>query len=171
MKLYKHVITGMLALGVSSFAAAEGYIGGAFGSTDVDESGFDNSDTYKIYGGFRSGNIGLEAAYLNFDSFDVQGSGGAQYVDGDGLEVSAIGFLPVSQNVDLFGKLGILSWNLDANSFGSTFGSDDGTSFAYGAGLQFQPAEAVSIRFEYQGFNDVSGSDLSSLFLGAAVHF
>jgi len=171
MKRYQQILAGALVLGISSLAAAEGYIGGAIGSTDVDEPGFDNSDTYKVYGGFRAGNIGVEAAYLNFDGFDVQGSGGAEYVDGDGIEVSAIGFLPLNQNVELFGKLGLLSWNLDANSFGSTFGSDDGNSFAYGAGLQFKPAEQISLRLEYQGFNDVSGADLSSIFVGAAVHF
>lgn len=171
MKLYKHIITGALALSISSLAAAEAYVGGALGSTDVDQSGFDTSDTFKVYGGYRAGNIGIEGAYLNFDRFDVQGSGGAEYVDGNGLEVSAIGFLPLSQNVELFGKLGLLSWSLDANAFGSTFGSDDGTSFAYGAGIQFKPAEQVSLRLEYQGFNDVSDADLSSFFVGAAVHF
>lgn len=171
MKLYKQLVTGIFVLGVSSVAAADAYIGGAFGSTDVDEPGFDNSDTYKVYGGYRFGNIGVEGAYINFDRFDVQGSGGTDYVDGDGLEVSAVGFLPLNQSVELFGKLGLLSWSLDANSFGSSFSTDDGTSFAYGAGVQFRPAEHVSLRFEYQGFNDVSGSDLSSLFAGVAVHF
>ena len=171
MKFQKQILIASLLVPLSSFAAAQGYIGGAFGSTDVDEPGFDNSDTYKIYGGFRAGNLGIEGAYINFDGFDVQGSGGTQYVDGDGLEVSGIGFLPLGENVELFGKLGVLAWNLDANTFGSSFGSDDGTSFAYGAGIQFKPAQQVSLRLEYQGFQDVSGSDLSSVMFGAAYHF
>ena len=171
MTFQKQILTTVALLSISSLAAAEGYIGGAFGSTDVDVSGYDNSDTYKIYGGFPQGNLGIEGAYINFDGFDVQGTSGAEYVDGHGLEVSGVGFLPLGQTVELFGKLGILAWSLDANTLGSSFGSDDGTSFAYGAGLQFKPAEQLSLRLEYQGFQDVSGGDLSSIMLGAAYHF
>jgi len=171
MKFQKRILLVSLLVTLSPFAAAEGYIGGAFGSTDVDEPGYDNSDTYKIYGGYRAGNLGLEGAYINFDGFDVQGTGGAQYVDGDGLEISLIGFLPLGESVELFGKLGMLAWSLDANSYGYNFGSDDGNSFAYGAGLQFKATQQVSLRLEYQGFQDVSGSDLNALTFGAAYHF
>lgn len=171
MKLQKQILTGTVLLALSSLAAAEAYIGGAFGSTSVEVSGFEDSDTFKVYGGYRQGNFGIEGAYINFDRFDVEGTGGTENISGDGLEVSAIGFLPLGQQVEAFGKLGLLAWNLDANSMGSIFGTDDGTSFAYGVGLQIKPAQQLSLRLEYQGFQDVSGSDLSSIMLGGAYHF
>lgn len=171
MKLQKHILAGTALLAMSSLAAAEGYIGGALGSTSVEVSGYNDSDTFKVYGGFRQDNFGVEGAYINFDRFDVEGTGGTENIIGDGLEVSAIGFLPLGQNVEVFGKLGLLAWSLDANSMGNSFGTDDGTSFAYGAGLQIKPAAQFSLRLEYQGFQDVSGSDLSSLMLGGAYHF
>ena len=171
MKLQKQILTGTVLLALSSLATAEVYVGGAFGSTSVEVSGYDNSDTFKIYGGYRQNNFGIEGGYVNFDRFDVEGTGGTQNITGDGLEVSAIGFLPIGQQLELFGKLGVLAWNLDANSSGNTFGTDDGTSFAYGVGLQIKPAQQFSLRLEYQGFQDVSGSDLSSLMLGGAYHF
>ena len=171
MKLKTQFLVASLLVPLSSFATAQAYIGGALGATDVEEPGFDNSATYKIYGGWRAGNLGIEGAYINFDGFDEQGSFGAQYVAGDGLEVSGIGFVPLGERVELFGKLGMLAWSLEANSYGGTFGSDDGTSFAYGAGIQFKPAQQLSLRLEYQGFLDVSGSDLSAVTLGAAIHF
>lgn len=171
MKPKLHYLMAGLLLSFSPLAAAEIYIGGAFGSTHPDIDGFNDSDTHKVFGGIRERHLGLEVGYIGFDDFFVTGSGGSQSINGDGLEASVVGFLPFGQRTELFGKLGVLNWSLDGNSGGSTFRSDDGSSLAYGAGVQIFPLDELALRFEYQGFQDVSGSDLSTISIGASLHF
>ncbi len=176
MKIQKSIALESIALasllmGASSLASAEIYLGGAIGSTNVSTPGFEHSDTQKIFGGVRERFLGLEVAYVNFDDFFVEGSGGSQSINGDGLEASLVGFIPFGHQAELFGKVGVLNWTLDGNSGGSTFSTDDGSSFAYGVGLQLFPADHLSVRLEYQGFQDVSGGDLDAVTIGAALHF
>jgi len=172
MEIKKSLIALMMFGGLSSVAvAADNYIGLGYGSTDVDVSGWDNSDTLKIYGGQRFGFIGYEVGYHNFDRFNLSGSPIDERNEGSAWEASAVGYLKLSESFDFFGKAGLAAWELEGkDNFGTIF-TDDGVDLTYGVGAQFRPTQNLSLRLEYQVFNDVGGADLSSAMFGVGFHF
>lgn len=172
MKFNKSLMVILLFGSMSSGAfAADNYIGGAYGTTDADAGGFDDSDTIKVFGGQRFGSFGYEIGYHDFDRFDLTGSPTGVHITGSAIEVAGMGYLPLSTRVDLFGKAGLAAWDLERNSNAGTIAADDGIDLTYGLGIQFKPVESMSLRLEYQVIQDASGSDLSSTMLGAAYHF
>ena len=84
----------------------------------------------------------------------MQDSGGNDVrlgVEADGVNFSALGFLPIGP-VDLFARAGFISWDASLND--PTFGesSDDGMDFSYGAGAQFR-VWSLTLRAEYELFD------------------
>ena len=171
MKYKKSILLAFVLSSLSPWALADAYVGGGFGSSSVDQDGFEDSDTYKVYGGGRFGNFGFELAYVNFDGFALS-SNSASTVSGDGFEASGVGYLPLGKSVDLFGKIGALAWDLNATTAGTSFSaSESDVSLAYGVGVQYKPIDNLSLRLEYQKYVDVSDADLSALSVGVAYHF
>jgi len=155
---------------VASLPAMAGpYFGAAFGEADVDISGYDTSNTYKIFGGSRFGALGIEGAYIDMGDFDLTGS--SAHVSVDGFEVSGLGYYDVGA-VTLFGKAGFFVWDAQASATGLSIGSDDGTDFTYGVGALYKFATTpLSVRAEYQIFQDVSGADIDMWSIGAQYWF
>src|SRR5262245_16550175 len=72
---------------------------------DADDMGF------KYIAGMRPLDwLGLEAAYVNFGEPEDTVLGQKLKADGDGITAFAVGFLPTGP-VDLYAKLGIISWD------------------------------------------------------------
>ncbi|MEJ2405870.1 MAG: outer membrane beta-barrel protein [Candidatus Thiodiazotropha sp.] len=97
---------------LSSAAYAQGgYFGFGIGNATYSEDDFDESNTgFNFYGGFRaSENFGVELSYTDFGKQESNYYGYDASVEVTGLSLSAVGFLPVSDNVDLFGKIGLMS--------------------------------------------------------------
>jgi OOP family OmpA-OmpF porin len=126
---------------------------------DADDMGF------KLIVGMRPLDwLGLEAAYVNFGEPEDTVLGQKLQADGDGITAFAVGFLPTGP-VDLYAKLGIISWD---SKIGGTF-DDDGTDLAYGVGAQFRVL-GLSIRAEYEKF-DISDVDLDMISVGLTYTF
>lgn len=145
---------------------AQGYIGASFGQSDVDVSGYDQADSYQIFGGMNlSQYFGVELAYTNLGEFDNKGA--AKTVEVDGFEVTAVGSLPVANSVALFGEAGLYAWNMDD----SVSGSDDGTDLTYGVGVKFQVAPPLKLHVEYQRYDSISDGDIDTIYGGVAFSF
>jgi len=172
MKLKSSLLAVALFGGLSSVSmAADNYVGGGFGTTDPDVGSFDDSDTLRIFGGQRFGNLGYEVGYQSYDKFKLPGSLVNERVEGSSLDGTVVGYLPLGKQFDLFGKVGLAFWDLEnKDDTGATF-SDDGIDLTYGIGAQFKPMDNLSLRVEYTIINDASGADLSSTMFGAAFHF
>jgi hypothetical protein len=127
---------------------------------------FDGDDlAYKLIAGMRPLDwLGLEAAYVNFGEPEDTVLGQKVQADGDGITAFAVGFLPTGP-VDLYAKLGIISWD---SKIGAAF-DDDGTDLAYGVGAQFRVL-GLSIRAEYEKF-DISDVDLDMISVGLTYTF
>lgn len=144
------------------------YVGAAIGQANLkvdnidgfDEFDFDGDDTaYKLIAGIRPLDwLAVEASYVNFGEPDDNIAGFDVEADGDGISAFAVGFLPVGP-VDVFGKVGLLTWDSKIAGF-----DQDGTDFAYGAGVQFRVL-GLGIRAEYERFDveDVDTLDLLSI--------
>ena len=73
-----------------------------------------------------------------------------------GWDAFAIGILPVSNVVDIFGKIGMMSWDTDITSVqdGEVIYSESstGTDTAYGIGIGFWVGQNVTLRAEGEWF-------------------
>lgn len=136
------------------------YFGMGIGSAHDDI--LDEEDSaFKFYGGVNlSEHIGLELGYVDLGSYANDA------LTQDGISYELIGYLPLSANVDLYGRAGFFSWEV-ANAFDSHTGTDP----TFGVGLQVQLQHHVSLRGEYQTFLDVDGGDVDLYSANINFHF
>lgn len=168
----------LLTLPVLPAVAADNgfYLGGSIGQAnlkidDLTNNTFANDDfdgddmAYKLIAGIRPLDwLGVEAAYVNFGKPEDTVLGQKLKADGDGISAFAVGFLATGP-VDLFAKVGLISW--DSKISGSF--DDNGSDLAYGAGAQFRVL-SLSIRAEYEKF-DISDVDLDMISVGVTYTF
>ncbi|MFC2144363.1 outer membrane beta-barrel protein [Acidobacteriota bacterium] len=164
------------------------YLGGSVGGSSLEVQDFDedfgafrfsDGDTaYKIFAGFRFLNfLAVEAGYVDLgDPTDVIAS-----IEGDELEVQigvkgwdafAIGLLPLGP-VDLFAKVGVVSWDADIRAVlneATDSDSDSGTDAAYGIGVALRLGK-VALRAEGEQFNIADAEDVYMFSVGATFTF
>lgn len=162
------------AFALSSFASlsvAGGYVGASVGQTDVKMSGFDNGTSIALSGGYKfHENFAVEASYINLGDTD-DNIAPTWTLEADGFNFSAVGILPVVENVDAFAKVGAFMWDvaLDESGYGQR-DKDSGTDLSYGLGASITITEQFSAVIEYQGFN-VYDENFSNISLGARFNF
>jgi OmpA-OmpF porin, OOP family len=150
-------------LGASNVASAEGfYAGGSVGQTDYDGIS-DNPTGFKIFGGMNfNKNLGVEVTYYDFGEAKESGV----TVEADGIGVTANGYIPLTNDFSLFGKVGLLMWDVDTN----VGVSDDGTDLLYGIGVKWDLNKQLALRAEYE-VADFDGDDGSLLSVGFSFKF
>lgn len=167
------IILSLMFLSLNSFAASgeQRYFGAGLGSADIE--GTDDS-SIKFFGGYRSGDLGFEAAYHDLGKQQESQFGLTASIEVTGMEFSGMGFLSASPGFDLFGKVGLLFWDADLFLTGFPSVSEDGNDLIFGVGAQYSPSQNISVRFEYQtttlGINGVD-FDTDVVSFGAAYSF
>jgi OOP family OmpA-OmpF porin len=173
----------------AAFAQAQGlYIGGSIGQAQADgfcdsEPGFtvtscDDKDTgWKAFVGYRvNRNFAVEGSYMNGGELggtvnSFFGTGTVK-TDVTAWGIAALGILPVSERVELFGKLGFVRGESDSDVSvnGTPIPSDDdsGTELAYGFGAVFNLTRSLGIRAEWENIDD---ADISMLSIGIQYKF
>jgi OOP family OmpA-OmpF porin len=194
MNFRKGFISASLAGTVLAFSApaalaqAQGaYIGGSIGQAQVDgfcdsEPGFavtscDDKDTgWKVFLGYRvNRNFAVEGSYMNGGEFGgtVSSIFGTASVKADATAwgIAALGIVPVSEQFELFGKLGFVRGESDADvNIGGTIVTvgDSGTELAYGLGAVYNITRNFGIRAEWENIDD---ADISLLSIGIQYKF
>jgi hypothetical protein len=164
------------------------YLGGSIGGSSLEiqdvaeEFGafrFSDGDTaYKLFGGFRFLNfLAVEAGYVDLgDPTDIIAS-----IEGDELEVQigvkgwdafAVGLLPLGP-VDLFAKVGVVSWDADILAVlddAIDSDSESGTDAAYGIGVALRLGK-VALRAEGEQFKIADADDVYMFSVGATFTF
>ncbi len=104
----------------------------------------DKDDAYSVYGGsMLNNNFGLELGYLNMG--DIGRGGGT--TKAEGINLSLVGKLPLSQSFGLFGKVGTTYGRTNVSSLpgsGVTPGKEDGFGLSVGAGVSYDFSERWS---------------------------
>ena len=163
----------LCVLSTHSLAQQQFYIGGGIGQSYVEEDDvlgsedFDEEDfAFKAFGGYRfHENFATEVDYLDFGEPDDDILGIDTEIDLYALALFGVGVLPVSDQFELFAKLGVAYWDaeVDASAFGISVSDDeDGTDLAYGLGASFAFTDQFAVRAEYEGI-DVDGLDAADL--------
>lgn len=149
-----------LAGAPANAAQPGGYLGLSFGESDDDILN-ETDSAMKFFGGYNfSPNLGGEIAFVDLGEFS---SGNLEQ---DGLSFHLVGYLPVSQTFDLFGKFGFFNWEVRA--FGL---SDTGTDLSYGFGGEIHLSNQLGLRAEWETYDDVSGGDVDLFSLGLNYRF
>lgn len=162
----------LVAASIPASASDTGfYLGAGIGKASVDPLKFyptlgdnvENDDLgYKVYGGYRFLKfLAVEAGYTNFGNLqfaerNVQGWQEIVDLSVKGWDAFVVGILPVSNVVDIYGKLGIMAWD---TTITSTLReeihyteSSTGTDTAYGIGAGFWVGPNVTLRAEAEWF-------------------
>jgi hypothetical protein len=179
----------LVAAAVPASAIENGfYMGGSIGGSSLEVRDFDDElgnlrfsegDTaFKLFGGIRFLNfLAVEAGYVDLgDPTDIVGE-----VEGDPFEVQigvkgwdafAIGLLPLGP-VDLFAKIGVVSWDADIRAVlddAIDSDSDSGTDAAYGLGVTLRLGK-LALRAEGEQFNIADADDVYMFSVGASFTF
>lgn len=154
------------ALAISPAFADEGFSAGAsigYSKISIGDSDFSvdfNGFGYKVFGTYMfNNNFGVEGSWLDFGNLseNIAGLGEAE-VDADGFDLFLVGAYPVSDEADLFGKIGFVSWDAKSKLDGVVEGSDSGTDLALGFGGRFKTSNNFVLRAEYEWF-DIEDTD------------
>jgi outer membrane protein with beta-barrel domain len=145
-------------LAAPAFAADNGfYVGAGIGQgyVKVDDVALDNfkgDDTgFKVIAGFRPFKMfALEANYVDLGSAKDNVAGVNVNADTTGIDAFAVGVLPIPV-VDIFAKVGVISWDQDIHFSSIASSSDSGTDMAYGLGVGVAFGSAA-VRAEYERF-------------------
>ncbi len=178
----------LLAFGTgSAVAAAPGfYLGGSVGSSFVqDEDQIDLGDriesfhiddndfAWKGYAGIDILPwLGVEGGYVDFGNVDESRSTVRVKSSLDGWDAFAVGTIPIAF-VDLFAKVGIISYNLDVNldtDRGQDHVSSSNEDIAYGVGAAFNFGK-LAVRAEAERFDVSDVDDLYLLSAGITWRF
>lgn len=171
-----------LLLGVTLMAAAltagaqdhKFYIGGHLGqaqakSTCNDFSGpgisCDDKDVmWRILGGYQfNRNFAVEAAYSDFGEVKATGPGGTASVKAHALELVGVGILPIADRFSVYGKLGVYHATTDGQVRTVSVradASDTATELTYGFGAAYDITRQMTLRAEYQKYNDMGGDNV-----------
>ena len=173
----------MFLMPLSAVAGSGFYIGGSAGGATIESdldgitipglpTSIDEDDTaIKVFAGYNFDlptiDLAIEAGYVDFGEPDIDTNLGELTLDTTGINAWGIAAVNVGP-VDIFGKLGLVSWEVDAELLGDS-DSDDGTDIGYGLGVRFNLG-AFQIRGEYELY-DVDEVDVSMLSVGIAYQF
>jgi hypothetical protein len=165
MKFTDVVIAVGLALGFAANAPAQGvYLGGAYSWAtldiqDVSSDLFDNNaNAYKLFLGYEFPKIiGIEAAYVDFGSYDVgnleEQESVAGTVDSNGWTAALTGRIPLGKLFTIYAKVGYFFWDAELKAAQNISDlSDSGNDPFYGAGVRVNFGK-FSILGEYEMFD------------------
>ncbi|MGD9170543.1 MAG: outer membrane beta-barrel protein [Candidatus Thiodiazotropha sp.] len=183
MKYYgSAALLGMLFLSPAAFAQ-NGYLGFGMGLANYSDRNsdgyldysFNDSDTgINIYGGQKINEyFALEMSYTHFGkqegSFSFYDTTYDTNVEVFGFGVSVVGFYPVSDNLNLFLKIGTFDWDVNVN-IDSVSGRGNDSELLLGFGGEFRFTKKFSLRTAWE-MVDIEGADLDILSVNAQFNF
>jgi OOP family OmpA-OmpF porin len=172
------VLAGMFA-SASALAADPGFYAGAgVGKASIEEdvTGFDADDTaFKVFGGYNfNKNFAVEVAYFDGGNPDDRIGIGSIEATISGLNISAVGRLPVNEVFSVFVKGGLASYEVEADGrIGNRVVAtekDSDEDLSYGIGAAFNIGTSFEVRGEYEAI-DVSDGAFSVLSVSGVYKF
>jgi hypothetical protein len=112
------------------------------------------------YSGSFTGNLGA-----------VPVTGGR--IQNSGINLSAVGVVPLGQRFVFFGKVGMFLWYSEASDVTGGFAfysEEDGADLSVGLGASVALGQRVSLRAEWERF-DMSNTDVDLVTVGFAFRF
>lgn len=161
----------------------------AAGATALTSSGKHNSNKWRLQLGYQvNSNFAVEAGYIDFGKVNYSASyaGGAASgtAKAGGIDVAALGILPLTDSLSVFGKAGLVAARVKSDlaatgSAATATGSASANvvSPLFGLGLDYKLNPAVDLRAEYDHASNLGKSGKTGkltadmLSVGLAYHF
>jgi OOP family OmpA-OmpF porin len=120
----------------------------------------DTSTAYSVFGGYMFNRyIGAELGYAYLGETSAFASGITETIKVQGLELLAVGAIPINPHFEIYGKVGVFFWDLKDSCTGisCTYGSQNetGSDLTYALGAQFNFSRNYGMRLQYQRYQDV----------------
>jgi len=141
---------GALLACCSQFGLAQGYLIGSIGSTDYHIRGLDPAASASLLIGYNLNHaVALEASYVYLGETSDD-SAPVWTLAGEGVILAVRGNLPLTPQLALFGRLGMLRWELTLDEAGrGRIGADEGTDAVVGVGLSLELSREFDLVVEY----------------------
>ena len=149
----KYGFLAVLLLLVSQFTEANEknyYLGAGLGAIVIDGDALVGGGSgISFYGGYQlTETYKLELGYHYFS--DVKDDPAS--ISPSMLSLSGLAFHPLSEQLSIFGRLGVSQWDADITFSGIDLRSKGGTDLTTGFGFEFQSSDNIRWRQEYQYF-------------------
>lgn len=201
----KKIVLAVLMIAAVPAFAGNAYVVGSVGqsSADIDKGRLDGALTlagvtglgssvnktdtaYKLQVGYQfNQNFAVEGGYVDLGKakYSASFTGGNLSTEykASGLNVAAIGILPVTDAFSVFGKLGVMNAKVDASAGGIALGnSASATKISpnWGLGVSYDVNKQFAIRAEFEQFSKVGDAskigqeaDVNLLSAGAVWKF
>ena len=131
------------------------------------EGGFDESGYSVAIGKYVGERVSLEVGYANFGDASATSGGISAAFDAEAVQFSAVGYLPVSKDAGLFGRVGVERIKTDA-SLNQLSGSVTETNPFVGVGAYMNVTENLDVRLEYQR-HEFLDTDLNTVSAGLTL--
>lgn len=167
-----------LGWSISAIAADGGpYVGvraGAY-TLDVDDVDFDDGDTvYGAFGGFRfNDHWAVEVDYHKLQESEDTILGIDVGIDADSWSVSVRPIFPITDLVDIYGRVGWAWYDVELNASSLGIGVSDSESdsdLIWGGGIDINLGDRFSLRGEVTRI-EISDADLNMFSIGALFRF
>lgn len=161
------------SVGQSKADLDQGYLDGADRSLPGFSSSIDKTDTaYKLQLGYQfNQNLAIEGGYVNLGKLTYSGSApgvGNKSVEfkAQGLNLSAVGILPLTERVSVFAKVGAIYAKVERTAAVHTTlvqasSSESSTDLkgTWGLGASFDLTKNLAVRAEYEQFHKLGKND------------
>jgi len=139
----------------------------AAGATNLTSTVNDTAGAVLLGIGFHvAPQVAIEVAYLKVADYTYKASftqgTATETFSGSGFGANLVGFLPLAEKVNVFGKVGIWNFSVDATAtvsatggFGQASASSSNTTAMFGVGADFNFTPVIGVRLEYDHFNKV----------------
>jgi len=140
-------VSGDITVTRQGSGGGEFYVGGAAGLADYDKA--DDSDVgFSLFGGYSfTGVFAAELGWLDFGKAEVEDAS----LEVTAVYLSLVGSAQLRADSSVFGKLGLLEWDSDASTNGSSTSDSDSEGF-FGLGGTYGVGGKSSLRFEIDFF-------------------
>ena len=164
MNIFRFVF--ILSFFVSFSAHAQTYFGISLGKSD--DLFLESESTLELYGGVRlTPNFAIELSHIDLGEYRDQN----EIVESiSGFQYSLVGFMPLSEDVDLYAKVGRLNWESELIEDGISNTVED-DNMTYSLGASFDVAEGFQANIEYRTIEIESEREPNILSLGFSFSF
>ena len=167
-----------LLLSANLASADEGFsVGASVTRASVEAMGLGqtvngDADGSRIFGSYMfTRRFGIEAGYSDFGRPDDNTIAPNVEVESSSYDLYAVGVQPVTDKLDLFGKLGLVRSDTEIEESETSEVSSSSTDLALGFGVEYNLSERFAIRSEFEWVdNDKSGA-VRMVSLGGVFRF
>ncbi len=171
--------------------AEDKYLGFAMGFAAADQecdywdTGCEGDDvSFKVLGGYKfNPNFAVEVAYHDTGNIKDKNTSLTTTAESDGINLSLLAFIPITENVDLFAKMGHMrhATKYTRSSTITETSSEDDSNFTFGAGVLWEfdsvDQQRYQLRIEFEKLQELSddfiagGTNLTAWSFGGTLLF